>query len=130
MFKKEFIALYVSILTASLGIIFELFWQVEHAFQRSGSLVVCVGIWLVYSEIKRAYTERYERLVTQLESNRLENDIVWSDAELRAGVRGTTDHEIERALRDKDAAEKRVLRIEAIILISGTAIWGFGDLLF
>ena len=82
-----------------------------------------------YLDIKRVYGQKFNALVRELESNRLENDIVHSDAALEKQVKGSTDYLMSEAASTKENGEKRIVLIDMLILLSGTFIWGFGDLL-
>ena len=128
--KVEIVVIAAALFVLAIGFIFELAlggWS--NAFQRSGSVVVCVGIFFGARDLKSVYADRFEDLVRKLKEKRLENDIVFSDEELDAGVRGSTNYFISRARSIRESGEKRVILIDAIVLILGTVIWGFGDLI-
>lgn len=129
--KAEYLVVAMSLLVLLVG------WALEqwlgdhsHAFQRSGSVLVCIGVISGYLDFKRLYTDNYATEVQSREKKRLETDIVHSDEALSAKVRGSTDELIDRAQSIKEAGERRVGLIDIAVLIFGTLVWGFGDLIF
>ena len=129
MYKDEKIALVLSVSIALAGFIIELIWECSNGFSRSGSLIICVGIYFGYIDLTRIYNEKFDILVAELESKRLENDIVFSDDQLKdKALRGSTDALRKDTSNVRENDEKRVALIDALILASGTLIWGFGDI--
>ena len=129
-FKDEFKILNFAIAIGIVGFILEFIIPGHQSFSRSGSLIVCIGIWFGYKDFKNTYIDNFNSEIEALETNRRQNDIVWSDSDLENKVRGTTDEVIERKEDEKNISIERVAKIDIAILLLGTIIWGFGTLPF
>jgi len=115
------------VLVAGFGA--ESYWGTcTNAIPCAGSLVVCLGIVFGVVDVRSVYERRMGELVAKLEEMRAENDIVFSDADLAAEIRGSTNYFKKRALAIKERGQKRVIIVDAGILVLGTVVWGFGDL--
>ena len=128
--RKETIIIITTLVVLVVGLFLE--WPSGgcwNAFRRFGSVVVCVAIGFGIRDLKSVYADRFEDLVRKLEENRLENDIVFSDEELDAEFRGSTNDLISRERSISESGEKRVILLDTTVLILGTVIWGFGDLI-
>jgi len=131
MSKEETVVIVAAIIIAIFGVIIVLVWGGStNAFSRSGSLIVCIGIMFGALDIRSIYEKQFEKNICNLEDKRLENDIVFSDSDLKKEIRGSTNYFISRAIALKKTDNKRVVFIDTLVLLSGTLIWGFGDLLF
>ena len=129
--KIEKRALNLSIFIVIVGFIVELFFNESNAISRAGSLITCVGIYFGYIDLSSIYKDNFNKLIIKLESKRLENDIVFSDEQLKdKKLKGTTYSLKQNASNKLNKDEKRVNLIYMLILILGTFIWGFGDLVF
>ena len=128
MTKEEVTVLVVSFCLALLGVLIDLgssgSW---FAFQRTGSLIVCVGIVFAALDIKSIYELDYEENLRALERDRVDIDIVFDDNQLDEEVRGSTNYLRKRSLTLKESGQRRVVLIDTGVIIAGTLIWGFGD---
>jgi len=111
----------LSVLVALVGAFVQYNGESSIALSRAGAIIVCIGILYGFIELKLIFSK--------LEANRLQNDIVFSDSELRKGVRGSTDQLKDKIERDRWSPDNRAAVADLIILVVGTLLWGFGDLL-
>lgn len=98
------------------------------AFQRAGSVVVCIGIFFSFLDVGGIYEGKFEDELEKLRAKKSENDMVFSEEELEIEVRGSTNFLIKRAKLVRDKNKTRVALVDLGILLLGTFIWGFGDL--
>mgnify|MGYP006076234117 CR=1 FL=1 len=91
------------------------------ALSRAGAVIVCIGILYGFIELKVIFAK--------LEGKRQENDIVFSDRELKQGVRGSTDQLKTKTEADRQSLGNIAAITDMLILVAGTLLWGFGDLL-
>ncbi len=106
-------------------------------FARFGSLIVCVGVIFgikglpqLLDAVQPIYEEQIKQLRDGIESackgHQFETDI-------RAAMAENVEPEIvkleQKMSRTMFSVKNRLLRIEGAIVIIGTLIWGFGDLL-
>ena len=114
---------YILYLVSALIILFSLWFSYElqdwPCFSRSGSLIVVLGIYLTSSQIienSRRLRQRY-RSVHKKEGN-FQRD--WANGKHEQILHHTRTHEEETWVMGKCGFN---------LLIAGTLIWGFGDLL-
>jgi hypothetical protein len=134
MTKQERIALSLSVLTILLGL-----WM-AHAhhdgsyFARSGTILCIIAVIFAYLEL-RARLARVPAFIDEHLPKYLATVI---EAGLARGADRATAEDAARKLEsvvrsevsaEAEKARKRLLRFEAILLVVGTFIWGFGDLL-
>lgn len=129
MIKREYVAIAISSAIAVVGAAINFFYSDSGAFPRAGSLIVCVAIGFGLRDLRDVYKAKFESFAVEQEEKRLENDIVFSDAEIEVEVRGSTDQRIKVAETKAEKHGVTATTIDAGILIGGTLIWGFGDLL-
>ena len=129
MYSEEKISIGFSVFIAIAGLLVDLAWKCTNGFSRSGSLIVCVGIISGSLILKKVIKKKHEARENYLESIRQEMDIVFSDKELKEKVRGTADSQLKEAERILEKDTRRILVVETCIVVFGTLIWGFGDLL-
>lgn len=91
------------------------------ALSRAGAVIVCIGILFSFVELKLIFAK--------LENKRQENDIVFSVKELKQGVRGSTDQLKTKIETDRQSLDNIAAITDMLILVAGTLLWGFGDLL-
>lgn len=128
--KAEKTVLLLVTLAVIIGITLELLLgDCSNMFQRFGAVIVCIGIIFGALDLKSAYAQEYKNTIEVTENNRMENDAVWSDKNLGNEARGTTNYFQTRANSIRESGEKRVVMIDAAVLVVGTLIWGFGDLI-
>lgn len=127
---QEKIAILVFLVVLVSGIFLEIIlddcWD---AFQRSGSLLVCLGIYLAARDLRGIVNEEHKNVITLINKYRdAINDI--AEERIEQGKEGGTAEEgIEEAWHYAETTKKRIFLIEITILIIGTFIWGFGDLI-
>ena len=127
--KEEIAVIAITLIALTFGIGIELVWgSCTDALSRSGSFIVCLGIVFGALDFKSVYERKTRDLIRDLNARRLESDIVFSDDELDDEVRGSTNYFIRRANAIKESGQKRVIVVDAGVLIVGTLISGFGDL--
>jgi hypothetical protein len=128
--KEELLVIFAALIVVAIGVVLDVFLKDSlNAFQRSGSVVVCIGIIFGYFDVGGIYDGRFKLEFDKLKAKDLERDIVFSDEELERKVRGSTNYFISRARSIQGSNKNRVKMIDVIVLISGTLIWGFGDLI-
>lgn len=101
-------------------------------FARSGPVVIVVAI--VFGSLHlRSRLDRWKQVVRCVADETkatLLNEVGATPERIEAAV----DQAVAQAKRELipmvEAAKKRLIRTEASLLIAGTMIWGFGDLLF
>ena len=128
--KEEVVVTVAALAALAVGIVIDfLLGDCSTAFQRSGSIVVCIGIIFGYLDVGGIYEGRFEIELEKLKAKRTERDIVFTDEELEREVRGSTNYFINRARSIQGNNKNRVKLIDGFVLIGGTLIWGFGDLI-
>ena len=128
--KNEVVALLLSVCVGAIGFVVQLFIPSSNGFARSGSVVVCIGIYFGLIEFRKHLNKQHVDSIGRKESTRLQNDIVFSDSQIENRERGTTDVRIEAETSSYESRDRRVALMDLMILIGGTLIWGFGDLAF
>lgn len=103
------------------------------ALQRSGSILVCIGIMSWLESIKTAHEEYLSKQVEKYERSRDSNDSLiprkfWPNLEL-ASIPGSTDYVIDSYTRyfGRKARAAKILCLS--LLLFGTFLSGFGDLI-
>jgi len=100
-------------------------------FSRAGSLIIVVGIYIAFEDLSGAIYSRANNDHFKM-SEILENASVFQmeNHELTELIKHAKEaEEINRKNRGFSAYVSKKFRImEAILLISGTIIWGYGDL--
>ena len=127
---REILAVMLAILFLAVGLVVSYYWPATNASPRSGSLVVCIGIFFALRELRDSFKADYDVEFDNFESKRAETDIVPSEQDLKSRARGTTDYAQDVSKSRRDSNIRRVMTIDTSILIFGTIVWGFGDLLF
>ena len=130
MIKRESVALVISAATAVVGATINYFYPDSGAFPRAGSVIVCIAIAFGLRDLRDDYKAKFASFAAEQEENRLGNDIVFSEKQLKNKVRGSTDQRVEVAETEAENLGATATTIDAAILICGTLIWGFGDVLF
>lgn len=129
--NSEIVVIITAVLVALIGIGLEcLLGDSTNMFQRFGSIIVCIGIIFGALDIKSIYSNHLNELIKSTEEKREETDIVFSVGDLKKGIRGSTNYIQSRARSIKESGENRVVLIDTFVLVLGTLVWGFGDLLF
>ena len=128
--RRENVAVLLGLATGLIGAAISFYCPESDAFQRSGSVIVCIAVGFGLRDLKDSYEAKFREFASEQEESRVQNDIVFGDEELEAQVRGTTDQRLGVAKAVAEKLGSNAVTIDATILISGTLIWGFGDLLF
>ena len=123
--NNYYIALIIIIVFClSLGVTGETYFPGNNYFARSGALIVIMGVLLGLVNINKLpmsfYTKKdcIKNLGDTLhDKKRTTNDVIFNRAYLES-------------LYDQNVLRDRLLKFEAAILITGTFIWGFGDLIW
>ena len=132
MTKNEKFAIFISLTIGVVGLIIGLY-TVGDNFARSGALIVIVGI--VHGLFKLPNLLKMVDLFVQSEGEKIRKSAI--DDLIDNGVSNEDADKISQEALDQVAdalnkeAKKRKRKhafIEAMILICGTLIWGFGDL--
>ncbi len=116
MHKEEIFILISSLIILSIGYWIQISVEDSNAFSRSGALIVSLGIFFGYLDFRKVHNDKLDKVIEAWNLHKLEKD--------------TTDHVIDKVLNMKERGDKRVALIDISILIFGTLVWGFGDLLF
>jgi hypothetical protein len=132
-FKSEKIAISLSILILSIGLYLGIIFA-GHYFARSGSLVVCVAVIFIFYHLEHNLIHLVSRSRDLFESTkgevinevRLQNDTSIVQATSSANSVINDFHSLLEGGVEK--AKRRAIRIEASLLVFGTLVWGFGDL--
>ncbi len=126
------ICLVVSVLIIGLAI--DLFACDLGAFSRSGAIAVCIGVFIGLKfhpeslshleDMLQAILDGREKLY-QVEINALGILSVPADKTLKAHY-DESRIAVHRSIED---VKSRILNLEAYTLVTGTFVWGFGDLI-
>lgn len=132
--KYEKAAIFISIVIASVGFGLSFCYGGTH-FSRSGALIVVVGIIYGLQELpsrlanidlwaRNQAEEAKPEVIRSLKEQGADDDT--AESVYKETVRATLK-EINTLAKSK---RKKLVLIESVILISGTLIWGFGDIPF
>jgi len=91
-------------------------------FGRSGSLLTAFGIMITFMDLTGVLDRWYEDL-----SQRIDNKLAARDLSNVPQEKLEKIEEVKRQIHEGMQASLR--RIEMFVLLSGTVIWGYGDLL-
>ena len=128
--RKESQAVIWAAISLVAGFVINWYWPKTKAFPRSGSVVVCIGIFFALRDLIPKYRAEYETTLDWLESKRAEHDIVPSLEALRNKARGTTDYAKDLAKRRGEESIRRAVTVDTSLLLTGTLVWSFGDIPF
>lgn len=136
MSRQEIIVIAIALAILVVGIAFEFFLgSCSNAISRSGSVIVCISIFFGISDFSATsmLNRDNELLVLKsklegLDESEVENDIVFSEAEIVTKIRGSTAYLKDRAIKIYNQKNTRVAKVDVSVGIVGTLIWGFGDL--
>ncbi|MCA1778002.1 MAG: hypothetical protein LC637_01075 [Xanthomonadaceae bacterium] len=126
-------AIILSAVVCLSGLAVSVFLGAGHYFSRSGSLVVIVAIFFASLELRARISAAPNFVERKLEANRSTilqqgKDRGLDDARSNKLFEQVSS-EIHKEVADAiDETKRRLLRVELILFIAGTAIWGFGDL--
>ena len=131
--RQEILAILLSVAAFSVGLYFGIFYN-GLWFSRSGSVIVCIAIIFVFIHIERNIKEFLPNAQTLFMSAR--------SGVIADGIKdGMSEQESTKAadsfisdffeyVEPRVGQEKiRSMRIEVTLLLVGTLIWGFGDLI-
>jgi len=129
MSKPEWAALALSIIAVVGGVVLAFALHDGMSFSRSGAVVCIIAVFFAYQkipdrlvkEVPGFLDEFLPKEISEAIADRIatEEQVKRIDAETRKAVGAKVDETI-----------KRLLRLEASLLVAGTIIWGFGDIPF
>ena len=126
---------YIIFMILTIGFIVDIFSTDLLAFQRSGAVVVCVGVLIgsqLYASTAAFHEELYSAIVIGKE--KLHRPYISATGQISLP---TTDIPNAEQVYDMSATalsqslkktRKRILNLEAWTLVVGTLIWAFGDI--
>jgi hypothetical protein len=117
--------LFSTFLVFTGGVWFSVIWNDWTAFARSGCLVACVALVLVYRDWSKGIIEN--RLKTENSLNRLQKDS--SKAEAVEVLRPYLEELWDEADANLYLQNDYKRNIELIVALLGSFVWGFGDLI-
>ena len=135
--KFKNIALIASLFILGLSFIWSIYCSNWEYFSRSGSLLVILGIYVTIkdiSEVIRKQTDDVNKTVRESL-----NDLI-TDSENEEQMRerlhihqNAFEEASNEAIRDSELnssnVHKSIRQIEVVLLIGGTFIWGYGDII-
>ena len=135
MTTREKFAIFFSFSLAGTGVALSIVCQDWEIFQRFGSLIVAVGVWFTFDDLREktsAAVDKVEELFNK-ERKEISNYLQEqgkTDEQSKALLKhlhdGLFGKDLPNAIKD---TRKRLKFVESSILITGTIIWGFGDLI-
>lgn len=133
MSKYEKMSIGFSFLIATSGLVIGLYTEGAN-FSRSGSLIVIVGVIYGFFDLPNRLADIDSWVRKEAEKNRqnvlIENKIDGIGVAVSGEVYDSVVEELIEQLNKKaKKARRRLFAVEGLILVTGTAIWGFGDLL-
>ena len=135
MTKLEKSQWYIVFLILVIGLIVDLFATNLLAFQRSGAVVVCVGIFIgskLYASTVAFHEELYNAIVIGKE--KLHRPYICATGQITLP---TTDIPNAEEVYDQSAialsetlkkTRNRIVKLETLVLVLGTLVWAFGDI--
>jgi hypothetical protein len=133
MSKYEKFAINLSIFTAIIGLALSLHMKQGHWFGRSGAMITVIAIIFTSIELRNRVYKVISFSEKQLQIQRSEVIKQFTNAGLSGAEVEAKFQKIEEEIRknistEVDKVRRRLLRVEVILLVVGTLIWGFGDL--
>lgn len=119
----------------TIGLVVDLLFSNLLAFQRSGAVVVCVGIFIgfkLYASTTAFYEELYNAIVIGKE--KLHRPYICATGQIALP---TTDIPNAEEVYDQSAialseslkkTRNRIVNLETRVLVLGTLVWAFGDI--
>jgi hypothetical protein len=133
--RKEKDKIYLAILIALVGYLAEL-WFDNNFFERSGSLIVCLGVLSFSFNTDNVYLSRFQEYADRIIKQHIDNEneksmkALEGFEPLKEAAKKKLDEGMDKirsaANNSRDAITLRRMHIEASIIVSGTFIWGFG----
>jgi hypothetical protein len=132
-YKSEKIAIFLSILILTIGLYLGVKYA-GHYFARSGSLVVCVAVIFIFYHLEHNLIHLVSQSRELWENSK--NDVIEQSVsedevskEQASATVNSVINQFHTLLEDGvEKAKRRAVRIEVSLLILGTLVWGFGDL--
>jgi len=133
MTKYEWRVLFVSIFLAAGGLVLDFWFRNEHWFMRSGALITAIAVLFAGLELRKRLERavpfvkerfRHERpdLVKQAKAQGLGPEAA------EAAVESIGETAVRETEEEARRFYKHLLRVEVALLVTGTLIWGFGDM--
>jgi hypothetical protein len=132
-YKSEKIAIFLSILILTTGLYLGVKYE-GHYFARSGSLVVSVAVIFIFYHLEHNLihlVSQSRELWESSKSDVIEQSVSEDEVsqEQASATVNSVINQFHTLLEDGvEKAKRRAVRIEASLLILGTLVWGFGDL--
>lgn len=126
---------YIIFVIFTIGLVVDLFSECSLAFQRSGAVVVCVGIFIgskLYASTAAFHEELYNAIIIGKE--KLHRPYISATGQVTLP---TTDILNAEQIYDMSAialseslkeTRDRIVNLEAWTLVLGTLVWAFGDI--
>ncbi len=126
---------YIIFVILAIGLVVDLFSTNLLAFQRSGAVVVCVGIFIgskLYASTAAFHEELYNAII--LGKEKLHRPYICATGQIALP---TTDIPNAEQIYDMSAialseslkkTRNRIVNLEAWTLVLGTLVWAFGDI--
>ena len=129
--EKLKIAISASVIVVFFGVCISIICKDWMWFSRFGAFIVVIAIWLTFESI-------HDWSVNAIVPQRAGKDVWWTSPEVATDYDKQAAHleKIEesreqsaKAIKNNPEFLKKVLSTERILLIIGTIIWAFGDLI-
>ena len=129
--KYQIIAWLLPLIIIVISILCSLHFANWEYFSRAGALIVIVGIYIAYEDLSGGiYELAGNNYVTMTEYLQIGNINSFEDNELKEFIEKCekNDNVIKENKSFAKYASGKFKKMEAILLASGTLIWGYGDL--
>ncbi|MDH5730856.1 MAG: hypothetical protein OEZ58_17855 [Gammaproteobacteria bacterium] len=135
MTKREKSAIALSVIFLGIGAAISMYYSKWHFFQRSGSLVVVVGVWFTFVDLREKVLMTVNSVEKLFKNEKQKLEEYLRKKEKTEEQAKALIEQLHDALFVKDLpvvvedTRKRLKFVESSILIVGTVVWGFGDFL-
>lgn len=130
--RFQIISLAVPFLIVAISIVLSIHQSNWEYFSRGGSLIVVVGIYIAYMDLSGAiYEHAQSDYFTMSEFLEFGNIGELEKEDLNELVEKAKEVEKTKSNNKKFAnyASRKFRKMEAVLLIGGTIVWGYGDLI-
>ncbi|WP_417502866.1 hypothetical protein [Marinobacter sp.] len=131
-FKIELRVCSAIILLLVFGVVASISFQNWQHFERSGSLVVMLGVFIAWRDLSGKIDGQRSRLIQEFTA-RLERLEEPARGLIRQAINAGEADRVKKAQSEIDVSlkwlKKRVLALEACTLALGTLVWGYGGLI-
>lgn len=129
---KSKLAVYIASIVALVCMSFGIWLDVHvypGAFEKSGVVITCVGIVFGLMKLTEAYQQEYDERIEELEKQKEALNMAASDSQIENREIGSVEYYMDNLLANKENNVRMVIWVDGVILIGGTLISGFGNLL-